>query len=92
VVTRTFLKRGRMKAGDQRSTRKSSCHSRRGISTRSFERIATRHPMQAVIFTFLEFEFPSKNLSLVRLVSTNLSEFFEKKSKNEEGMRASCPW
>jgi hypothetical protein len=38
--------------------------------------------MQIVIFTFLEFEFPSKNFSLVRLVSTKLSEFFEKFRKN----------
>jgi hypothetical protein len=34
-------------------------------STRNFERIATHHPMQIVIFTFLEFELPSKNFSLV---------------------------
>jgi hypothetical protein len=33
--------------------------------------------MQTVIFTFLEFEFPSKNFSLVRSVSTKLSEFLK---------------
>jgi hypothetical protein len=55
-----------MKTGDKRSTRKSSCRSRGGVSTRSFERTATRYPMQAVIFTFREFEFPLKNFSLVR--------------------------
>jgi hypothetical protein len=49
-----------MKTGDKRSTRKSSCRSRGGISTMSFERITTRHPTQAVIFTFHEFEFPFK--------------------------------
>jgi hypothetical protein len=54
-----------MKTGDKRSTHKSSCHSRGGVSTRNFERIATRYPMQAVIFTFREFEFPSKNFPLV---------------------------
>jgi hypothetical protein len=77
VVTRKFSKRGRMKAGDYRSTRKSSCCSRGGLSTRSIERIATHHPMPTVIFAFLEFDFPSKNFSLVQLVSTKLSEFFE---------------
>jgi hypothetical protein len=52
-----------------------------GVSTRSFERIATHLPMQTVIFAFLEFEFPWKNFLLLRLVSTKLSEFltnFEK--------------
>jgi hypothetical protein len=58
AVTRRLLKRSQMKTGDKRSTRKSSCRSRRGVSTRSFERIATRHLVQAVIFTFREFEFP----------------------------------
>jgi hypothetical protein len=48
AVTRRLLKRGRMKTGDKRSNRKSSCHSRGGVSTRSFERIATRHHVQAV--------------------------------------------
>jgi hypothetical protein len=47
--------------------------------------------MQAVIFTFLEFEFPSKNLSLVRLVSTNLSEFFEKKIEKRRGHEGIVP-
>jgi hypothetical protein len=65
-----------MKTGDKRSTRKSSCRSRGSVSTRNFERTATRYPMQAVIFTFREFEFPLKNFSLVRSVSTKLSEFF----------------
>jgi predicted transcriptional regulator len=73
-----------MKTGDKRSTCKSSCRSRGGVSTRRFERIATRYPMQAVIFTFREFEFPLKNFSLVRSVSTKLSEIFEKTLKNEE--------
>jgi hypothetical protein len=54
-----------MKTGDKRCTRKSSCHSRGGVSTRSFEQTATRYHMQAVIFTFCKFEFPLKNLSLV---------------------------
>jgi hypothetical protein len=45
--------------------------------------MATRHPAQAVIFTFREFEFSFKDLSLVRLVSTKLSAF-EKFRKNEE--------
>jgi hypothetical protein len=48
--------------------------------------------MQTVIFAFLEFEFPSKNFSLVRLVSTKLSEFLKKIEKNVEDMRALCPW
>jgi hypothetical protein len=55
-----------MKTGDKRSTRKSSCRSRGGVSTMSFERTTTRYPMQAVIFTFRDFEFPLKNFSLVR--------------------------
>jgi hypothetical protein len=70
-----------MKTGDKRSTRKSLCHSCGGVSTRNFERTATRYPMQAVMFTFREFELPLKNFSLVRSVSTKLSEFFEKTSK-----------
>jgi hypothetical protein len=40
--------------------------------------------MQTVIFAFLELEFPSENFSLVRSVSTKLSEFlknFEKTSR-----------
>jgi hypothetical protein len=65
AVTRVLLKRYRMKTGNLRSTRKSLCHSRGGISTRSFERIATRHPRKAVILSSREFEFPSKNLSPV---------------------------
>jgi hypothetical protein len=48
--------------------------------------------MQAVIFTFLEFEFPLKNLSLVRLVSTKFSKILKKIEKNVEDMRALCPW
>jgi hypothetical protein len=51
-----------MKTGDKRSTHKSSCRSRRGVSTRNFEGIVTRYPMEAVIFTFREFEFPFKKL------------------------------
>jgi hypothetical protein len=51
VVTRRLLKRGQMKTGDKRSTRKSWCRSRGGVSTRNFERTVTRYPMQAVIFT-----------------------------------------
>jgi hypothetical protein len=65
-----------MKTGDKRSTRKSSCHSRGGVSTRNFERTTTHYPMQAVIFTFREFEFLLIDISLVRSVSTKLSEFF----------------
>jgi hypothetical protein len=72
-----------MKTRDKRSTRKSSCRSRGGVSTRSFERTATRYPMQAVIFTFREFEFSLKNFLLVRSVSTKLSEFFEKTRRHE---------
>jgi hypothetical protein len=77
-----------MKTGDKRSTRNPSCYSRGVVSTRSFERTATRYPMQAVIFTFREFEFPLKNFSLVRSISTKLSEFFEKTLKKRGGMRA----
>jgi hypothetical protein len=73
-----------MKTGDKRSTRKFSCRRRGGVSTRNFERTATRYLMQAVIFTFREFEFPLENFSVVRSVSTKFSEFFEKTSKNEE--------
>jgi hypothetical protein len=47
----------------------------------------THHPMQTVIFSFLEFELPSKNFSLVRLVSTKLSEFSEKFRKIVEDVR-----
>jgi hypothetical protein len=65
-----------MKTGNKRSTRKSSCHSRGGVSTRNFERTTTSYPMQDVIFTFREFEFPLKNFSLVQSVSTKLSDFF----------------
>jgi hypothetical protein len=46
--------------------------------------------MQTVIFTFLEFEFPSKNFSLVRSVSTKLSEFFEKFRKKMLRERGHC--
>jgi hypothetical protein len=62
VVTRKLLKRSQMKTRDKRSTRKSLCRSRGGVSTRSFERTATRHPVQAVIFTFREFKFLFKKL------------------------------
>jgi hypothetical protein len=62
AVTRRFLKRNQMKTGDKRSTRTSSCRSRGGVSTGSFEQTATRRPVQAVIFTFREFEFPFKKL------------------------------
>jgi hypothetical protein len=48
--------------------------------------------MQTVIFTFLEFEFPLKKFSLVRPVSTKLSEFFENFRKNVEDTRALYPW
>jgi hypothetical protein len=58
--------------------------------------------MQIVIFAFLEFEFPSKNFSLVRSVSTKLSEFlkkFEKTSRTRghcalvaPKQGASLPW
>jgi hypothetical protein len=60
--------------------------------------------MQTVIFAFLEFEFPPKNFSLVRSVSTKLSELFlkkiEKKRWGHEGIvplvaperGASLPW
>jgi hypothetical protein len=48
--------------------------------------------MQTVIFTFFEFEFPSKNFSLVRSVLTKLSEFIEKFLKNVKDTRALCPW
>jgi hypothetical protein len=47
--------------------------------------------MQAVILALLELEFPSKNLSLVRLVLTRLSEFLKIFEKVVEGMRALCP-
>jgi hypothetical protein len=75
AATQRLLKRDRMKTGDKRSTCKSSCCSRGGISTRSFERTATRHPVQAVIFTFREFKFPFKKLfacaiSLDKVVGT----------------------
>jgi hypothetical protein len=62
AVTRRILESGQMKTGDKISTRKSSCRSRGGVSTRSFERTATRHPVQAIIFTFRELEFPFKKL------------------------------
>jgi hypothetical protein len=58
------------------------------VSTRSFERTAAPHPAQAVVFTFREIEFLSKNLSLVRSVSTRLSGFFEKFRKNGGGHHA----
>jgi hypothetical protein len=46
--------------------------------------------MQAIIFTFREIEFSSKNLSPSRSVSTQLSGFFLKQfRKNEEGI---VPW
>jgi hypothetical protein len=46
--------------------------------------------MQVVVFTFREIEFPSKNLSLMRSVSTQLSVFFEKNCKKiGEGI---VPW
>jgi hypothetical protein len=48
--------------------------------------------MQTVIFTFPEFELPSKNFSLVRSVSTKLLEFFENFEKNVEDTRALWPW
>jgi hypothetical protein len=101
VVTRSLLKRDWMKTGNSRSTRKSSRYSRGGVRTRSFERVATRRSTQAVIFTFREIEFLSKNLSLMRSVSTQLSGIFLKKFvKNEEGIvplvapeqGASLPW
>jgi hypothetical protein len=76
-----------MKTGDKRSTRKSSCRSRGCVSTRNFERTATRYPIQAVIFTFREFEFPLKNFSLVRSVSTKSSEIFLKKLRKSEEAR-----
>jgi hypothetical protein len=75
AVTRRLLQRGRMKTEDKRSTRKSSCRNRGGVSTRSFERTATRHPVQAIILTFREFEFLFKNffacaISLDKVVET----------------------
>jgi hypothetical protein len=76
AITRALLKRDRVKTGNSSSTCKSLCCSRGGVSTRSFERVATRRSTQAIIFTFREIEFPSKNLSLVRSVSTQLSGFF----------------
>jgi hypothetical protein len=84
AVTRRLLKRGRMKTGDKRSTRKSSCHSRGGVSTRNFERTATRHPVQVVIFTFREFEFSFKKLLLCDRSRQSRRIFFEKIRKNEE--------
>jgi hypothetical protein len=75
AVTRVLLKRDRMKTGNSRSTRKSSRCSHGGVSTRSFERVSTCHSTQVVIFTFHETELPSKNLSLVQSVSTQLSGF-----------------
>jgi hypothetical protein len=44
--------------------------------------------MQVVVFTFCEIELPSKKLLLVQLVSTRLSDFFEKFRKNKGGHRA----
>jgi hypothetical protein len=46
--------------------------------------------MQTVIFAFFEFEFPSKNFSLVQSVSTKLSEFFEKFQKKMLRTRGQC--
>jgi hypothetical protein len=65
-----------MKIGDKRSTRKSSCRSRGGVSTRNFERTVTHYPMQATVFTFREFKFPFKKLftcaiSLDKVVKKN---------------------
>jgi hypothetical protein len=65
-----------MKTRDKRSTRKSSCCSRGGVSTRSFERTATRHPAQAVIFTFA--------ISLDKAVGIFLKHF--KKTRRHEGI------
>jgi hypothetical protein len=81
-----------MKTGDKRSTRKSLCCSRRGVSTRNFERTVTRYPMQVVIFTFREFEFPLKKLfacvtSLDKVVGI-FCKFFEK-TRRHEGI---VPW
>jgi hypothetical protein len=74
-----------MKIGDKRSTRKSFCHSRRGVSTSNFERTMTRYPMQVVIFTFREFEFSLKKLfSCTISLDKVVVIFFEKTSKNEE--------
>jgi hypothetical protein len=47
----------------------------------------TPHPAQVVVFTFREIELLSKNLSLVRLVSTRLLEFLKNFVKNEGGHR-----
>jgi hypothetical protein len=60
------------------------------VSTRSFERIAAPHPTQAAVFTFREIKLPSKNLLLVRLVSSQLPGFFLKNFvKMGEGI---VPW
>jgi hypothetical protein len=62
---------------DSDSVRKPSCCSRGGVGTRNFERIAAPHPTQVVTFTSRKIELPSKNLSLVRSVSTRLSGFLK---------------
>jgi hypothetical protein len=58
------------------------------VGTRNFERVAAPHPTQAIALTSHKVRFPSKNLSLVRSVSTQLSRFFEKIVKTEGGHRA----
>jgi hypothetical protein len=75
-----------MKTGDKRSTCKSSCRSRGGISTRSFERTATRYPMQAIIFTFCEFEIPLKTFRSCdrsRQSCRKVLKIFEKTRRHE---------
>jgi hypothetical protein len=78
AATLRLLKRGWMKTRDRRSTRKSSCCSRGGVSTRSFERIATRHPAQAVIFTFREFELLVKKPFACAMSLDKVVRIFEK--------------
>jgi hypothetical protein len=80
-----------MKTRDKRSTCKSSCRSRGGVSTRNFERTTTNYLMQVVIFTFTSSSFRLKNFSFVQSVWTKLSEFFLKNFEKRGGMRASCP-
>jgi hypothetical protein len=92
AVTRRLLKRSRMKTRDKRRTRKSSCCSRGGVSTRSFKRIVTHHPAQVVIFTFHEFEFPFTKLFACAISLDKVVGIFEKISKKRGGTRASCPW
>jgi hypothetical protein len=80
-----------MKTGDKRSTRKSSCRSRGGVSTRNFERTATRYPMQVVIFTFREFEFPFKKLFACAISLDKVIGIFLKKLRKKRRHEGAVP-